>query len=113
MSRIRRADVAESLRDQIVTGLHVGRLTEQKNLDTLIRSLAILGPEYTGIFVGKGPKAHYESLATEWGALDRCYFIESVPNAELAEFYSFADCFCTPSRWYARSRPANSASRSG
>ena len=27
MSRIRRADVAESLRDQIVTGLHVGRLT--------------------------------------------------------------------------------------
>ena len=27
MSRIRRADVAESLRDRIVTGLHVGRLT--------------------------------------------------------------------------------------
>jgi glycosyltransferase involved in cell wall biosynthesis/ubiquinone/menaquinone biosynthesis C-methylase UbiE len=79
--------------------LHVGRRVEQKNLDTLIKALAILGLEYTAIFVGKGDTAPYKKLAAEQNVFERCHFVESVPNAELAQYYSFCNCMCTPSRW--------------
>ena len=78
--------------------LHVGRKSAQKNLDTLIRTLPLLGEDYTVIAVGRGDVLPYEKLADELGVRGRCHFVESVPSAELPEFYSFCDCFCTPSR---------------
>ena len=78
--------------------LHVGRKSIEKNLDTLIRTLPLLGGDYTIIAVGRGDAGPYEKLAHELGVQSRCYFVESVPSAELTEFYSFCDCFCTPSR---------------
>ncbi|MDI6791950.1 MAG: GNAT family N-acetyltransferase [bacterium] len=79
--------------------LHVGRRSEQKNLDTLIKTLASLGKDYVAIFVGKGDSAPYKNLAVEQGVIKQCYFVDSVPNEELAQYYSFCDCMCTPSRW--------------
>ena len=78
--------------------LHVGRRAEQKNLDTLIRALPLLGGDYSIIAVGRGDGRPYETLATELGVRSQCHFVESVPSGELPEFYSFCDCFCTPSR---------------
>lgn len=79
--------------------LFVGRKTKQKNPDTLIKALSILGDEYVGIFIGRGNSEVYMDLARERGIIDRSHFIEGVPNAELVNFYNFSTCMCTPSRW--------------
>lgn len=79
--------------------LHIGRKTEQKNLDSLIRALKILGDQYCIIAIGRGDDNQYIKLAEDLGVRDRCYFIQSVENKELARYYSWADCMCTPSRW--------------
>ena len=79
--------------------LHVGRKAEQKNLDTVIEALKILGPEYCLLAVGRGNKDKYVKLAKEQGVMERSFFIESIENEELARYYSWADCMSTPSRW--------------
>jgi glycosyltransferase involved in cell wall biosynthesis len=78
--------------------LHVGRKAEQKNLDTLIRALALLPENYSCVFVGKGERAPYTTLAREKGVTSRCFWVESVKNSELPAWYSWCDCMCTPSR---------------
>jgi glycosyltransferase involved in cell wall biosynthesis len=79
--------------------LHVGRKSKQKNLDTLIRALRILGDKYCLLAIGKGDINVYLKLAREQGVEEQCYFIESIPNMELPPYYSMADCMCVPSRW--------------
>lgn len=79
--------------------LHVGRKSEQKNLDTLIRALKRLPEEYSCVFVGIGDREPYASMARDEGVAKRCYWIESVKNSELPAWYSWCDCMCTPSRW--------------
>ena len=78
--------------------LHVGRKSAEKNLDTLIKALKFLGNDYCVLAVGLGEVNGYVRLAREESVADRCFFIETVQNNELARFYSFADCMCTPSR---------------
>jgi glycosyltransferase involved in cell wall biosynthesis len=79
--------------------LHVGRKSKEKNLDTLIKALKILRNEYYLLTIGIGNTDKYVKLAKEQGVIDRCYFLESIKNEELARYYSWADCMCTPSRW--------------
>ena len=79
--------------------IHVGRKAEQKNLDTLIKSLTYLPEEYSAVFIGKGDTASYERLAEKCKVAERCFFIERVKNEELPIYYSWGDCMCTPSRW--------------
>ncbi|MCC7395822.1 MAG: GNAT family N-acetyltransferase [Planctomycetes bacterium] len=75
--------------------LLVGRRSPEKNIDTLVRALALLGPDFVGICVGRGDASRYAALARELGAI--CHFVDAVPNRELAAWYSFADVMCTPS----------------
>lgn len=79
--------------------LHVGRKSEQKNLDTLIKALTFLPKETTAIFVGTGDDSIYKKMAIDNRVENRCYWIESVKKEELPKWYSWCDCFCTPSRW--------------
>lgn len=79
--------------------LHVGRKTEQKNLDTLIKALRLLGKDYCIITIGKGDIEKYKRIAIKETVIDQCIFIESVKNEDLPCYYSWADCMCTPSRW--------------
>jgi len=79
--------------------LHVGRKTEQKNLDTLIRALALLPPDYLVVFIGRGDCAPYVALAKAVNVAERCFWVDSVPNSELPYWYSWCDCMCLPSRW--------------
>jgi glycosyltransferase involved in cell wall biosynthesis len=79
--------------------LHVGRRTEQKNLDTLIRALALLPAEYACVFIGKGDQAPYGKLGKQLGVANRCFWVDAVKNSELPLWYSWCDCMCTPSRW--------------
>ena len=79
--------------------LHVGRKTRQKNLDTLIRSLCYLDSDVSVIFVGSGDDDEYRHIAQEMKVDDRCFWVPSVKKEELPLWYSWCDCFCTPSRW--------------
>jgi glycosyltransferase involved in cell wall biosynthesis len=79
--------------------LHVGRRSVQKNLNNLIRALKILGPEYCLVASGKGPLDEYTRLASEEGVLDRCFFLDAIPNEELSLYFTWARCMCNPSRW--------------
>jgi len=79
--------------------LHVGRKTEQKNLETVLRALALLPGEYRCVFVGLGDKTPYVQLAERLGVAARCFWKDSIRNAELALWYSWCDCMCTPSLW--------------
>ncbi|MCJ7450033.1 MAG: glycosyltransferase family 4 protein, partial [Bacteroidales bacterium] len=79
--------------------LHVGRKSKQKNLDTLIKTLKILGNEYCIIAIGVGETNEYVKLAVKEGVREQCYFIDMIPNSELPIYYSWADCICIPSRW--------------
>ena len=79
--------------------LHVGRKTKQKNLDTLIRSLCYLDGDVSVIFVGSGDDDEYRHIAQEMKVGDRCFWVPSVKKEELPLWYSWCDCFCTPSRW--------------
>lgn len=95
-------DFFEKLNNRFGVGkhiLHVGRKTEQKNLDTIIKALKYMDNSISSIFVGRGDCTKYEKIAKEYGVRERCFFVESVDNNELPYWYSWCDCFCTPSRW--------------
>jgi malonyl-CoA O-methyltransferase len=80
--------------------LHVGRRSPEKNLDTLIRALRHLPQDYSCISVGQGSEtARCKALASQLAVGSRCHWIESVPNSELPQWYSWCDCMCTPSRY--------------
>lgn len=79
--------------------LHIGRKTEQKNLDTLIKALSNLGKDFCLLTIGKGDTTKYKYLARQHNVIDQCFFKESVKSEELSYYFSWADCFCTPSRW--------------
>jgi len=79
--------------------LHIGRKTEQKNLDTLIKSMEFLDDNYCLLAVGKENTDEYMKLVSEINVEDRCFFIESIKNEELARYYSWSSCMCVPSRW--------------
>ncbi len=78
--------------------LFVGRKSREKNLDTLIKALKFLGKDYGVIAVGLGEKGPYQEIMMAEGVEQQCYFIDSVPNQELPQYYSWCDCMCTPSR---------------
>jgi glycosyltransferase involved in cell wall biosynthesis len=79
--------------------LHIGRRSEQKNLDTVIRAVSHLPSDYSCVFVGQGDRTGYVALTEKLGVAERCYWIDSVSNSELPFWYSWCDCFCVPSRW--------------
>ena len=79
--------------------LHVGRKVEQKNLEAVIEALTYLENDVSAIFVGTGSADKYIELAKKVGVYDRCYFINSVPIDELADWFTWCDCMCTPSLW--------------
>jgi glycosyltransferase involved in cell wall biosynthesis len=79
--------------------LHIGRKSSEKNLDTLIRSLAHLPPEYLCVLVGAGDRTPFVALAEELGVGHRCFWVDAVRNSVLPVWYSWCDCFCVPSRF--------------
>lgn len=72
--------------------LCIGRWSEQKNQDTLMKALEILGPKYFGVIIGQGEKQ------VPPGGVE-IHAIDHVPNEQLPQWYSLCDCFCLPSRW--------------
>jgi glycosyltransferase involved in cell wall biosynthesis len=75
----------------------LGRLTEQKGYDLLVRALPEL-PGATAVLVGDGPERFtLEKLASELGVAERLVIIGWVPDAR--RYLSTFDIFALPSRW--------------
>ena len=79
--------------------LQAGRRDRQKNLETLIRALKILGSDYSLLTAGKGRVDEYKQLAETEGVAQRIVFVESIKNEELPRCFAWADCLCHPTRW--------------
>lgn len=79
--------------------LQVGRRHYQKNLETLIRAVKLLGADYSLLTAGKGDADEYKQLAAQEGVSDRVVFVESIQNEEMPLHFAWADCLCHPTRW--------------
>lgn len=79
--------------------LHVGRKSIEKNINTVISSLNHLPKDYFCIFVGQGNKDKYTEQAKNQEVEDRCFWIDSINNSDLADWYNACSCLCVPSLW--------------
>lgn len=79
--------------------LHIGRKTYQKNLETVIASLVEIDKDIKLVCIGMGNKDRYVRLAKELNVLERCIWLDSVPNDRLSGFYSNSIAFVLPTRW--------------
>ncbi|UCE44900.1 MAG: glycosyltransferase [Methanobacteriota archaeon] len=75
--------------------LHVGRLSEEKRLDLVIRAMAVLkreDPDLRLLVIGHGPAENrYRTLADELGLSDEVVFAGFVPDDILAKAYATCD----------------------
>jgi len=79
--------------------LNVGRLTEQKNQDVLIRALARV-PAVRLVIAGDGPeRPDYETLAAGLGVAERVHLLGDVTRSGIADLLAAADLFVFPSTW--------------
>jgi glycosyltransferase involved in cell wall biosynthesis len=79
--------------------LSVGRLTEQKNQDVLIRALACL-PQAHLILAGAGARDDsFHAFAVTLGVDDRLHRLGALPADDIADLYAAADLFVFPSTW--------------
>ena len=72
--------------------LNVGRLTEQKNQDVLIRALARI-PSARLVIAGD------QALATELGVAERLHLLGDVTRTDIADLLAASDLFVFPSAW--------------
>ncbi|MBI1388578.1 MAG: glycosyltransferase [bacterium] len=78
---------------------YVGRLADEKGLDTLLWALSYLNDEVRLRIAGDGPARHrLDVLARELGVAERVAFMGPLPHEELAAFYHECDAVVLPSR---------------
>ncbi len=78
--------------------IFVGRLSYEKNVDLLIRSLKLLDEDIVLMIVGQGPAGDYlHKLVEEEGLSDRALFTGYVFDQALVDHYSCADAFVSAS----------------
>jgi 1,2-diacylglycerol 3-alpha-glucosyltransferase len=78
--------------------LYVGRLSKEKQLDTLLHAMSHLkGKPIEAVIVGAGPaESYYRSMAKRL-KLPNVTFAGFASNAELPGYYAASDVFCIPS----------------
>jgi glycosyltransferase involved in cell wall biosynthesis len=82
--------------------LYVGRVVEQKGVETAVASLPLLPDNAKLRIVGEGDRpylAELERLASELGVADRVTLEGSRPRSELTELYRSADAVVFPVQW--------------
>ena len=83
--------------------LSVSRMSHEKNVEFLIRSVALAKEKmrsqgdfrpFRVLLVGDGPdRAEYEALRNQLNVTEEILFAGSVPNGEIAAYYAAADAF--------------------
>lgn len=78
--------------------LFVGRLSFEKHAEVLIDALPLMPGDTVALLVGDGPaRASLEEEAARAGVADRVHFAGYIHGSELADYYSSADAFVSPS----------------
>lgn len=91
-----RPDLAKERED--FTVLYVGRLINQKGVDTLIRAMKDVNGELW--IIGRGPKRKkLENLAKKLGIGEKVKFLGFVPDDVLPEYMCKCHVLVLPSRW--------------
>jgi 1,2-diacylglycerol 3-alpha-glucosyltransferase len=92
-----RKKLVKNKEDKLV--MYVGRLSREKNLDTLIKAASTIKDKNIRFaIVGTGPaQAHYQSLVNRMKLNDKIRFTGFVQNDNLPAYYNACDVFCIPS----------------
>ncbi|HEY6325479.1 MAG TPA: glycosyltransferase [Candidatus Cybelea sp.] len=79
--------------------LSVGRLAKEKNLELLLRALAVTSdPALRLAIAGDGPtQSELEELARTLGVAAQTKFLGAIPRRQLPDLYASADAFAMPS----------------
>ena len=78
----------------------VGRVSFEKEIDTLIRAIAQMNDDIVLLIVGKGPATDsLKELSAELGISDRVVFAGFQSGEDLVKCYRAADVFATASRF--------------
>lgn len=87
----------EPFSERVVTILFVGRLSPQKNLETLIEAASKIPFDYRIVFVGEGERrAELTNLAAKLNV--KLELVGVVPHFELPRYYLASDLFVLPSK---------------
>lgn len=101
--RFTRSDAGPAVREKYgLTGkrvvIFVGRLSFEKNIDLLIRTLSLLPADISLLVVGQGPAMEsLRSVAERLNVSDRVVFAGYVYDQALVDHYSCADAFASAS----------------
>jgi len=79
--------------------LHIGRITEQKNLKTVISALEFLPEDYFLVFIGRGVMPEINKQIIDLNLEHRIFNVLTVPNSQLPYWFNACDVFVTPSLW--------------
>jgi glycosyltransferase involved in cell wall biosynthesis len=97
--------------------LFVGRLVLQKDVPTLIRSMATIAagrPDARLVVAGDGPeRPAAERLVDQLGIRDAVRFLGAVPYPDLPRYFAAADLFLLPSRYEGNARVLTEAAAAG
>lgn len=78
----------------------VGRMSFEKKVDLIIKTIKSLDDDVVLLVCGKGPMdKEWRQLAVDEGVSDRVVFAGFVPDDELISYYSCADIFITASKF--------------
>ena len=80
--------------------IHVGRVSYEKSIDTVIRSMKLLPDDIRLLVVGKGPALEeMKKLVDTEGLSEKVIFTGFVPDEELASHYAASDVVVSASRF--------------
>jgi glycosyltransferase involved in cell wall biosynthesis len=89
-------NICRTLDPEVVGILFIGRLTFQKNVSVLIKTLNYLPSNFQLSIVGDGPElGELKVLASDYPNRVKFY----PPTSDLSTLYRSANMFCLPSRW--------------
>jgi glycosyltransferase involved in cell wall biosynthesis len=95
----RRSDLG--IPDEAVVAIYIGRLSAEKNLETLLTQFAAaeeISPALHLLLVGKGPLAEsLQKLARQMGLARKVHFVGEVRNEIVPNYLAAADFFVTAS----------------
>lgn len=77
----------------------MGRLVEEKGVDTLLTAMERLPEDAVALLVGSGPfQAHLQQLSLDLGLARRVKWVPSVPSLEVPKYLNAFDVLVLPSR---------------
>ena len=79
---------------------YVGRMLKMKGIDTLLRALQTIDDrdDWTMLFLGSGPdKESFQALAEKLGIAARIRWVQSVPAADVVQYFNAIDMLVLPS----------------